>query len=226
MGTLFVIATPIGNLSDLSDRVRTSMASVDLLLCEDTRVTRKMLSALEIHVPTASLHQHSSQTASRKYIDLLREGKTLGLVTDAGTPAISDPGAMFVADVLKELGDSVRIEAIPGPSALITALSISGFPADTFTFLGFPPHKKGRTRFFDELALVSHTVVFYESVHRVEKALEELERVAPHRKLLLARELTKMHETLYRGTPSEVAMALKAGVIKGECVIVLAPLKK
>ena len=95
MGTLFVVATPIGNLSDLSDRARTTLSSVDLLLCEDTRVTRKLLSALDIHVPTASLHQYSSQTSSRKYVELLREGKTLGLVTDAGTPAISDPGALF-----------------------------------------------------------------------------------------------------------------------------------
>lgn len=186
-------------------------------------MTKKLLSALNITTPTKSLHQHTPQGTHRRYIDLLREGKTLALVSDAGTPNISDPGGRFVADVVHALGDTVQIEPVPGASALTAALSVSGFPADTFVFLGFPPHKKGRKTFFEKLSGIEDTIVFYESVHRVEKALDELVRVVPTRQIMLARELTKMHETLYRGTPEEVTAQLKAGTVKGEIVLVLAP---
>ncbi len=224
MSTLYVVATPIGNLEDVTDRARCALGSVDLVLCEDTRVTGKLLSALGIRASLQSLHQHTTSDRHKRYINLLRDGKNLALVSDAGTPNISDPGGRFVADAVAALGDDFSVVPIPGASALTAALSISGFPADAFTFLGFPPHKKGRKSFFDSLERIEHTVVFYESVHRAEKALAELERVMPFRQMLLARELTKLHETLYRGTPAEVTAALKADTIKGEFVFVIAPL--
>lgn len=223
MSTLYIIATPIGNLSDITDRAKDALGSVDLVLCEDTRVTRKLLNAFDIKVETQSLHQHSTQARHTKYIEMLREGKNLALVSDAGTPNISDPGGKFVSDVVRELDSDVRIEPIPGASALISALSISGFPADRFAFLGFPPHKKGRKSFFEKISSIENTVVLYESVHRIEKALESLIENIPTRQIVLARELTKMHESVYRGTPNEVTEQLKADTIKGEFVIVIAP---
>jgi len=225
MSTLYIVATPIGNLSDTTDRAKDVLGSVDLVLCEDTRVTRKLLNAFDIKVETQSLHQHSTASRHKKYIEMLREGKNLALVSDAGTPNISDPGGKFVSDVVRELGSDVRIEPIPGASALVSALSISGFPADRFIFLGFPPHKKGRKSFFESLDEMESTLVFYESVHRVEKALEALVENIPTRQVVLARELTKMHESVYRGTPNEVTEQLKADTIKGEFVIVIAPKK-
>ena len=225
MATLFVVATPIGNLKDFSARAEESLRAADLVLCEDTRVTRRLLSAYGISTPTAALHQHSTAARHAAYIDLLREGKTLALVSDAGTPGISDPGGRFVADALKELGDTLSVVPIPGPCAAVAALSASGFPADTFLFLGFPPQKKGREAFFRSLDDVEHTVVFYESIHRVEKALASLAAVMPKRRMMLARELTKMHECIYRGTPLQVTEELKNDTIKGECVMVLAPKK-
>jgi 16S rRNA (cytidine1402-2'-O)-methyltransferase len=223
MATLYVVATPIGNLSDITERAKKVLGAVDLVLCEDTRVTRKLLNAFGIHVETQSLHQHSTMARHSQYIKLLREGKNIALVSDAGTPNVSDPGGRFIADVIDELGNSVSVVPIPGPSALIAALSISGFPADTFTFLGFPPHKKGRKSFFESLEKLEHTVVFYESVHRVEKALESLVEVMPERKMVLARELTKMFESLYRGNAKEIMAQLKSDNVKGEFVFVLAP---
>lgn len=223
--TLYVVATPIGNLKDITDRARDVLGSVDLVLCEDTRVTGKLLFALGITTPMKSLHQHTSLTKHRTFINLLREGKNLALVSDAGTPNVSDPGGRFIADATSELQDELNVVPIPGASALTAALSVCGFPADVFTFFGFPPHKKGRKSFFESLERIPHTIVFYESVHRALKALAELERVMPSRKLLLARELTKLHETLYRGTPSEVTAALYADTIKGEFVFVIAPKK-
>jgi len=225
MPTLYVVATPIGNLEDLSNRARRVLGSVDLVLCEDTRVTGKLLSALGIRASMQALHQHSTSARHARYIELLREGKNLALVSDAGTPNISDPGGRFIADAISALGDDLKVAPIPGVSALTAALSISAFLADVFPFLGFPPHKKGRKSFFDRLERIEHTIVFYESVHRAQKALAELVRVMPSRQLLLARELTKLHETLYRGTPAEVTAVLEADTIKGEFVFVIAPKK-
>ncbi len=224
MATLYIVATPIGNLSDVSDRTRAILSSVDLVLCEDTRVTKKLLNAYEITTAVQSLHQHSTSAKHSALIKKLVEGKDLAMVTDAGTPGISDPGGKFIADALEEIPD-LNVSPIPGPSAVIAALSISGFPTDHFTFLGFPPHKKGRVSFFKELDEIEHTVAFYESTHRIEKAMDALEEVIPDRKIMVARELTKMYETVYRGTPSEVKEKMSSGSLKGEFVIVLAPKK-
>jgi len=225
MPTLFVVATPIGNLSDISLRAKNALESVDAILCEDTRVTSKLLAASGIRKTLVAYHQHSDDRRVKEIVAMLREGKSLALVTDAGTPGISDPGGKLVASVVAELGNDVNVVPIPGPSAIIAALSVSGFPCDEFLFLGFPPNKKGRQTFFKRLPTIESTVVFYESTHRIMKTLEEIRGQAglAGRRLVVCRELTKLHETVYRGTAEEVTAMLKSTSIKGEFVIVLAP---
>ncbi len=224
MPTLYVIGTPIGNLSDLSERAKTTLASVDVILCEDTRVSAKLLNAFEIHVPTLSYHQHSGAFKTDKIIALLEGDKNLALVTDAGTPGISDPGGKLIEDLIAHFGERLIVTPIPGPCAIVAALSIAGVPADEFVFLGFPPHKRGRRSFFERIHLMHSTVVFYESTHRILKSLGELGERMPERKLVVCRELTKMFETIYRGTPAEVTAKLESSSIKGEFVIVVSPI--
>lgn len=219
-GQLFVVATPIGNLGDLTARARAIFSSVDLVLCEDTRVTAKLMAALELRPSLHSFHEHTDALKRRQFVDMLTEGKKIALVTDAGTPAISDPGSFLVADAVAA---GVTVTPIPGPSAVIAALSISGLPLDRFTFVGFPPHKKGRQTFFKELGEIEHTVVMYESTHRIEKTLEALKEFG--RQLIVCRELTKLHETIYRGSAEEVMQQILATSSKGEFVIVIAPAK-
>ncbi len=220
---LYVVATPIGNLQDASPRALETLRAADAIVCEDTRVTAKLLAANGIQRPLLSHHHHSTQDKTADIIERLGNDETLALVTDAGTPAISDPGGMLVRDVYAALGEDVKIIPIPGPSACIAALSVSGFPADRFVFLGFPPHKNGRQTYFKELAARPETVVFYESTHRIEKTLEQLGAVIGDRPLVVCRELTKLHETIYRGTAAEILAALAATSIKGEFVIVVGP---
>ncbi|MBI4438236.1 16S rRNA (cytidine(1402)-2'-O)-methyltransferase [Candidatus Uhrbacteria bacterium] len=224
MPTLFIIATPIGNLSDVSERAKTTLASVDAVLCEDTRVTAKLLSAFAISVPTISYHQHSGEAKTSKIVDLLEGGKNLALVTDAGTPGISDPGGRLIEELVRHFGERLTVTPIPGPCALATALSVAGVPADEFLFLGFPPHKKGRQSFFERIRLTPCTVVFYESTHRILKTLGELTSRMPERPLVVCRELTKLYETIYRGSAAQVTEQLNSTSIKGEFVIVVAPL--
>lgn len=225
IGTLFVVATPIGNLSDISLRTTETFSLVDVILCEDTRVTQTMLNHLKISKTVMSYHQHSDDLRIKEIAKLLEEGKSLALVTDAGTPGISDPGGRLVQELLKQFGAELKIIPIPGPSALIAALSISGFPADEFLFLGFPPHKKGRQTYFKRLATIESTIVYYESTHRIMKSLEELRESIGDRSIVVCRELTKMYETTYRGTAAEVAKQLEATSIKGEFVVVIGPKK-
>lgn len=221
MSKLYIVATPIGNLSDASDRMKQTLSSVDAILCEDTRVTSKLLAAFGIKKTLIAYHQHSDDRRTREIVERLRQGESLALVTDAGTPGISDPGGKLVEEVLHALPETT-IVPIPGPNAAITALSICGFPTDAFVFLGFPPHKNGRGAFFRRLATIESVVVFYESTHRIMKCLEELEGIK-ERKIVVCRELTKLHETIYRGTVAEVTEQLKSGSIKGEFVVVLGP---
>lgn len=203
-GTLYVVATPIGNLSDISFRAIEVLREVDIVLCEDTRITRRLLDRYTIDVKTMSYHQHSSDTTVKHILSLLADGLKLALVTDAGTPGISDPGNKLIQEVV-ESGEYVEIIPIPGASACITALSISGFPTDKFVFMGFPPHKKGRKKYFTELAESKHTVAFYESNHRIKKTLGELHEVLSESvKICVCRELTKKFESIYRGTISEI----------------------
>ncbi|MFA6522592.1 MAG: 16S rRNA (cytidine(1402)-2'-O)-methyltransferase [Patescibacteria group bacterium] len=218
-GNLYIVATPIGNLSDLTDRAKETLASVSIVLCEDTRVTKNLLDRFQIKTPTASLHQHTSQSSISNFLDDIVAGNDAAYVSDAGTPGISDPGGILVSEAVKR---GIVCIPIPGACAAITALSVSGFPTDRFTFLGFPPQKNGRKSYFDAIAEIEETVVFYESKYRIEKALLALPQ---DRLMTVSRELTKIHETVYRGTAPEILSELKEGSAKGEFVVVLAPKK-
>jgi len=222
MSTLFVVATPIGNLSDLTPRAAQTLREADLILAEDTRVAATLLSHLGTKGKTVTRYdEHVHRKALAIALEALREGKNVALTTDAGTPGISDPGARLVAAIRRE-APKVSIIPIPGPSAVTALLSVSGFPADQFYFAGFPPHKKGRERFFRDLAARSETVVLYESPHRILKTLDELLAVygAP-REVVVGRELTKIYETIMAGPLGAVTEKLKNGSIKGEFVIVV-----
>lgn len=174
MTTLYIVATPIGNLEDMTMRAVRILGEVDYVLCEDTRVTKNLLNHYKINTPSISYHQHSNLQKVEYIISLLAEGKNLALVTDAGTPGISDPGGLLVQKVLEEFGEDVKVESVPGASAVTAALSISGISADKFFFLGFPPHKKGRQTFLKKILHSEYPVVVYESKHRIIKFLEEL----------------------------------------------------
>lgn len=203
-GILSIVATPIGNLGDITLRSLETLKSADMLLCEDTRVTGKLLVHFDIKTMMMSYHQHSGEAKMREIADLLEQGKNLALVTDAGTPGISDPGNLLVSYVIGHVSDVVVVP-IPGPSAVIAALSVSGFPTDKFIFLGFPPHKNKRKKFFEEVVVAVHTVVFYESSHRIKKCLGELAAIlSPDRRVCICRELTKKFESIYRGTIQEI----------------------
>ncbi len=217
-GTLYIVATPIGNLNDITLRALETLKSVDLILCEDTRVTKKLLTRFQISKPTESYHHHSPESKVKEIIKWLEEGKNLALVTDAGTPGISDPGNKLISALAK-----YSVVPIPGPSALITALSISGFPTNKFHFAGFPPHKNKRQKYFKELGQKKETVVFYESGHRIKKCLKELlDVLGPNRQVIICRELTKMFESIYRGTIKEMnEININE---KGEFVIVISEL--
>jgi len=221
---LYIIATPIGNLEDISLRAVSVLNNVDLILAEDTRVTKILLDKYNIKTKMLSYHQHSSFQKINEIMGMLKEGMNLALVTDAGTPGINDPGNYLISEILKEIPD-LKITPIPGPNAAIAALSISGFPTDKFIYLGFPPHKKGRQTFFKNIGQTAETVVFYESKHRILKALKELKDVSQigERQIMVARELTKQFETIYRGTAEEVLNRLNLNKenLLGEFVIVI-----
>ncbi|HNU95978.1 MAG TPA: 16S rRNA (cytidine(1402)-2'-O)-methyltransferase [Candidatus Magasanikbacteria bacterium] len=233
-GKLYIIATPIGNLGDITLRALETFKSVDLILCEDTRVTKNLLDHYEINKPLISYHQHSTASKVKEIEKFLAEGKNIALVTDAGTPGISDPGNMLINTVIANTvkqshgiaassatpRNEAEIIPIPGPSAVIAALSISGFPTDRFTFMGFPPHKNKRQKYFKEVVEKEETVVFYESGHRILKCLKELkELLDPKRQIVVCRELTKKFETIYRGTIDEIIEKMKDE--RGEFVVII-----
>ncbi|HRH24402.1 MAG TPA: 16S rRNA (cytidine(1402)-2'-O)-methyltransferase [Candidatus Paceibacterota bacterium] len=224
MGTLSIVATPIGNLGDITLRALETLRQADVIACEDTRVSAKLLARYDIQKPLLIFHARSGKLASDRILSQLAEGKRIALMTDAGTPGISDPGNELVRVVRERLGNDVRIESIPGPSAVAAALSIAGIHSNEFTFLGFLPHKKGRQTLFKEIADSERTVVFYESPHRIEKALVSLREVLPEDRIVtVARELTKMHESLVQGNPAEVAAhyAAHPDEIRGEFVVMV-----
>ena len=216
MGILFIIGTPIGNLKDITFRAVEILKSVDLIACEDTRITKRLLNHYEIDTPTVSYHQHSKVGKIDFLINELKKGKSIALVSDAGTPGISDPGGMLVKAAVNE---DIKVEPIPGPSAVVSALSISGLPTDRFLFLGFLPHKKGRQTLIKQIKDSKYTIALYESVHRIEKLLNELEGL--DREIVVCRELTKKFETIYRGKPEEVLNKLQDDKIKGEFVVII-----
>lgn len=226
-GRLSIVATPIGNLEDITMRALRTLRECDVILCEDTRVTAKLLARHDIQKPLHRLDQHIQKKTSGFFfvLELLREGKKIAYVTDAGTPGLSDPGNVFVARVAIELPD-VHIEPIPGPSALTALASVCGLPTDRFLFLGFLPLKKHRKAYLKRIAESEETVIFYESPHRILKTLRELIPLAGNRPIVVGRELTKFHETVYRGTIINVIMQLERGSTKGEFVIAVASVQR
>lgn len=218
MSTLYVVATPIGNLEDITLRALRIFKEVDLIACEDTRLTKRLLDHYQIKTPTISYHQHSRLGKIDFLISELRKGKNIALVTDAGTPGISDPGGLLVKAAVES---GIKIESVPGPSALTVALSVSGLPTDRFLFLGFLPHKKGRETLIKEIVASKQTVIFYESVHRIIKTLEQLKKAGLKREVVLARELTKKFETVYRGQVDKVLAELQKDKVKGEFVVII-----
>ncbi len=213
MSKFYVVATPIGNMGDITFRAIEVLKDVDLILCEDTRETKKILQKYNINKPTLSYHSQSKLSKLDKIFELLEEGKNLALVSDAGTPTISDPGAMLISKIKENLSE-VEVIPIPGPSAVIAALSASGLPTHEFTFLGFLPHKKGRETLFKEIAESERTMVFYESPHRILKTLESLVKFCPDKKVCLAREITKIYEEFKNGSPVELLDYLTKNPIK------------
>ena len=226
MGILYIVGTPIGNLEDITKRALRILSEVDLILCEDTRNTKVLLDHYQIKTPTLSYHQHSRLKKKEEIISFLREGKNIALVSDAGTPGISDPGNQLAESAISGSGDNIKITPIPGPSALTAIASISGFPTDRFLFLGFPPVKKKRNKFFEEVINSKYPVIFYESPYRILKTLNELNFLYTRykiqdTKIVVCRELTKKFETIYRGTAAEIIRSLEKEGIRGEFAVIV-----
>jgi len=223
MNKLYIVATPIGNLSDFTLRAVDILKSVDIIFCEDTRVTRKLLNHYDIHNKLDSYHQHSDHRKVNQIIDLLKQEKNIAYVSDAGTPGISDPIGKLVEAITEEFPNENLIESIPGASALTVALSLSGFSADNFLFLGFLPHKKGKETLLKEIIESRRTIAFFESTHRIIKSLEKLDNLGfqKDRKVVICRELTKKFESIYRGNLEKVTNDLKNDVTKGEFVVII-----
>jgi 16S rRNA (cytidine1402-2'-O)-methyltransferase len=219
-GKLLVVATPIGNLDDLSPRARAAFESADLVACEDTRHTGRLLAHLGVKKPLVSLHEHNERQRLPRLLADLEEGKTIALASDAGTPLLSDPGFLLVREAAAR---GARIEPIPGPSALLAALVASGLPPYPFTFAGFPPPKTGKRRtFYRGWATLGHTLILYESPHRILASLEDALAELGDRPAAVCRELTKLHEETLRGPLSALLAELKSRPgIKGEIALVI-----
>jgi 16S rRNA (cytidine1402-2'-O)-methyltransferase len=216
---LYLVATPIGNLGDITLRALEVLRSVDFVVSEDTRKTGTMLKHFEIKKPQLSFHEYNEQRVLPKILDMLAEGKNIALVTNAGSPAISDPGFILVRAAI-DAGHALT--AIPGPTALVTALVLSGLPVHSFTFRGFPPRKSGaRKRFFGVDAVSPHTLIFYESPYRLKAFVQDALAVYGNRRIALANDLTKLFESVYRGTLEECLVYLETADLRGEFTIVI-----
>ncbi|KKS77251.1 MAG: Ribosomal RNA small subunit methyltransferase I [Candidatus Woesebacteria bacterium GW2011_GWB1_43_14] len=218
LGKLYVVATPIGNLGDISERAIKTLKEVDLIYAEDTRVTNKLLDHFEIDNHALSYHQHSHDSKKDEILLRLLAGESIALVSDAGTPGISDPGNELIDYVISK--SELEIIPVPGPSAGITALSVCGFDVNKYIFIGFMPKKK-RLKLLKFLNDSRLTFVFYESPHRIIKTLKVIRENLGERRVFVARELTKMHETLYRGEIDKVIKDLQASTLKGEITVVV-----
>jgi len=217
---LYLVPTPIGNLEDITLRAIKILKSVDLILAEDTRTTGVLLKHLEIKKPLASFHIHNEHQKLADYIRQMKEGRNVALVSDAGTPAISDPGFLLVREALKE---EIEIQCLPGPTAFVPALVVSGFSTDRFLFEGFIPQKKGRQTKLKQITQYDCTTILYESPHRIIRLLEELVALGEsERKISISREISKMFEQTVRGTVSEVLLHFQTKPPKGEFVVCLA----
>ncbi|HUO56017.1 MAG TPA: 16S rRNA (cytidine(1402)-2'-O)-methyltransferase [Candidatus Paceibacterota bacterium] len=221
MGKLSIVATPIGNMEDITFRALRTFKECDVIYAEDTRVISKLLAKYEIKKPLQRLDAATEATKAKEVIKRLEAGERVVYVSDAGTPGVSDPGARLLARV-REFSPEIKIEAIPGASALTAALSIAGIEGPSFVFLGFLPHKKGRQTMLREIAASKYPVVVYESPHRVVKLLEELHTFAAGSRVTIARELTKMFEEVLVGKPEELVRQLKEGKKdRGEFVVII-----
>jgi 16S rRNA (cytidine1402-2'-O)-methyltransferase len=220
MVKIYIVATPIGNLKDITLRALDVLKEVDLILAEDTRKAKTLLDHYGIKKRVISYYQRSSERKIQEIFDNLVQGKTLALISEAGTPGISDPGNELISKIIEEFGDEVEIIPVPGPSAVITAASISGFPMQKFLFLGFVPKRK-QNKFFQEIINSKYSTIFFESPYRILKTLEKLKELKPDLKTVVARELTKKFETVYRGEISEVIKKLQKDKTKGEFVVIV-----
>ena len=218
--SLFLVPTPIGNLKDITLRAIDTLKSVDVILAEDTRTTGILLKHLEVSRPLQSYHIFNEHKAVEKLVDRMKKGEVFALVSDAGTPAISDPGFLLVREVL---ASGLDVQCLPGPTAFVPALVNSGLPNDRFVFEGFLPHKKGRKTRIDSLIQESRTMIFYESPHRLMKTLEQFaEAFGEERQACVSRELSKLHEENIRGTLKELIEYYQNNPLKGEIVLILA----
>ena len=219
-GRLYVVATPIGNLEDITYRAVRVLGEADMIACEDTRQTRKLLDRYGIQKPTISYHEHNEAERTEELAARLRGGATVALVSDAGTPSVSDPGYRLVRAAIES---GIAVTAIPGASAALTALAASGLPTDAFHFGGFLPHKPGqRVKALEAVADEEATVIFYEAPHRILEALEAIEQVLGDRPVAVARELTKIHEEFLRGTAAEIRAELeRREAVKGEFTVLI-----
>jgi 16S rRNA (cytidine1402-2'-O)-methyltransferase len=221
-GTLYVVATPIGNLADLTERARTILGAVDLVACEDTRTTGTMLMRLGLRRELTAYHEHNETEAAETLAVQLAAGKSIALVSDAGTPALSDPGFRLVRACRRR---GLPVVPVPGPSALTAVLSASGLPTNGFLFVGFlPPKSSARLSFLEKYRDFDYTLAVYESCHRIDKFMAEIvEKLGPARVICLAKEVTKIHETFLIGPAAEVQARLAKTVLKGEFVVLIAP---
>ena len=219
-GTLYVVATPLGNLEDLSPRAERVLRSAALIACEDTRRTAKLLARFGIEARTVSCHRFNERSRLEPVLRVVREGGDVALVSDGGTPGVSDPGSLLVGAARKE---GLSVSPVPGPSAVAALLSASGLPADRFVFDGFLPHRSGeRRRRLAQLAGETRTVVIFEAPHRIHEALRDMAEALGERHLLLGRELTKIHETFLEGTAATILAALGEGAVRGEIAVAIA----
>ena len=219
---LHVVATPIGNLGDITLRALSTLAAADVVLCEDTRTSGKLMERFAIKARLSPYHEHNAQKVRPQILERLQQGAAIALISDAGMPLVSDPGYRLVKEAA-ELG--IAVTACPGPSAVLTGLALSGLPTDRFLFAGFVPQKQGeRLRLFAEFAKLKATLVFFESPHRIIESLHDLETALPHRSVAVTRELTKLHEEVLRGKALEIAATLAARpAVKGEITLIVGP---
>jgi len=218
---LYVVATPIGNLKDITIRALEVLKEVNFILCEDTRTSGNLLKHYEIQKELVSFNARMEEKKIEHVIKRLKSGETCALISDAGTPAISDPGVRLV-NAIKQVG--IEVVGIPGANAAILALSIAGLPTDSFIFEGFLPQKKGRQKILKTLATENRTIVLYESMYRIEKLISELNEFMPNRVIAIGRELTKKFEELWRGLPGELLQNISEHQLKGEFVVIIAPI--
>jgi len=218
-GTLYLVSTPIGNLEDLTLRARRLLAEADLIAAEDTRHTQQLLARYDIHTPLTSYHDHNKEEKTPVLIERLRQGRIIALVSDAGTPTVSDPGYYLITNCIAA---GIPVSPVPGPSAPLAALAASGLPTDAFLFAGFLPRKPGaRQKRLEALAPLRETVILFESPHRLVRLLEELQARLGDRRVAVCRELTKLHEEIIRGRLSEMVEQLKGKTVKGEITLVV-----